>query len=198
MLPAELAVDTVTGSALRLECGAVIDVDRRLPDFVFRQRFVKYFVAEYSAVYRREFGSFLSQLAAIYGDNRVNYLMVDPKLKVPFGATAACSGLASFDPIHLEERYIPIMYRDGATPGVLVIADIGAFWGSSLGWAIYCDRISWEIAVIAVSKEIDVPKVGAFRCLTAAQLSSYVGSAYSWKPGVAEDFNRRFFANYQL
>lgn len=91
-----------------------------------------------------------------------------------------------------------MLSRDQNTPQLLPSVNLGAFWGSSLDWAISCDRISWELAVIAVAENVDVPKISGFRCLTASEVSSYMKSQYHWKLATALDFNQRFLANYPL
>lgn len=82
-----------------------------------------------------------------------------------------------------------------------VLGNVGAFWGSSLGWGIFCDRISWEMDVIAVSGSVDVPAITDFRCLDASFLSGYIKSQYSVKDpsnSIAADFTRRFLGNYPI
>ncbi len=76
--------------------------------------------------------------------------------------------------------------------------DIGAFWGSSLKWGIFCDRISWELAVIAVSGDVDVPTISGFRCMDASWLSSYLQSQYPDDPAKASAFAQKFLASYAI
>jgi hypothetical protein len=82
---------------------------------------------------------------------------------------------------------------------LLAGANIGCFWGSSLKWGIFCDRISWELAVIGVSENIDLQNISGCRCLDASQLSGYIKSQYHAKDpsgSIALDFSKRFLLNY--
>jgi hypothetical protein len=98
----------------------------------------------------------------------------------------------------LEERYVPVMSRENNVPNILASVNVGVFLGASLKWAIACDRISWETAVIAVPAEMNVPTISSIPCMNADRLASYIKSQYSWKPSTAEDFNKRFMANYKI
>jgi hypothetical protein len=107
-------------------------------------------------------------------------------------------GLASFEPSRLVERYVPAISVDRKRPWLLAGVNVGVFWGSSLEWAISCDRISWELAVIAVPQKVDVPSMSGFKCMDTEAVSSYMKSLYRWKLRTALDFNQRFLANYPL
>jgi hypothetical protein len=197
--PPELVADREVFSALSAECEKIIDIHKRLPDFVFRRSFDRYFAIEYAHIYRGEFATFLSNLSEISNDDSVNYMTLDPlaadyrdEYKRPF------FGLASFKPETLVERYFPAISMDRNGPRLLAGVNVGVFWGSSLEWAISCDRISWELAVIAVPEKVDVPTMSGFRCLNAEEVSGYMKSQYHWKLPTALDFNQRFLANYPL
>jgi DNA-binding winged helix-turn-helix (wHTH) protein/tetratricopeptide (TPR) repeat protein len=109
-------------------------------------------------------------------------------------------GLASFQPESLIERYVPVMSIRSIV-SLAVLGNVGAFWGSSLSWGIFCDRISWETDVIAVSGSLDVPAISGFRRMDASFLSGYIKSQYCVKDpsnSIASDFTRRFLANYPV
>jgi hypothetical protein len=198
MKPNGLVVDEDVFSVLSAECEKIIDTRKRLPDFVFRRTFSRYFAIEYCHIFGNEFAAFLFQLSNIFGDASVNYMTLDPSPEDKGYRQSSYFGLASFEPSSLVERYVPVLARDQNVPQLLAGVHVGAFWGSSLQWAISCDRISWELAVIAVSENADVPKISGFRCLTALEVSSYMKSQYHWKLPTALDFNGRFLANYPL
>ena len=200
MKPNGLVLDEDAFSALSAECERIIDTGKRLPDFVFRRAFARYFAIEYCHIFKKEFAEFLFQLSNIFGDASVNYMTLDPSPEDKGYRQRSYFGLASFEPSSLAERYVTILSRDQNVPQLQLLAgvNVGAFWGSSLQWAVSCDRISWELAVIAVSKNVDVPGISGFRCLTASEVSSYMKSQYHWKLPTALDFNARFLANYPL
>jgi hypothetical protein len=107
--------------------------------------------------------------------------------------------MVSLQPSSLPKRYVAVMHPGRSTSRILAGANIGVFWGSSLKWGIFCDRISWEIAVIAVSENVDVPAISGFRCLDASELISYMKSQYRVKDpsdSIASNFTKRFLANY--
>ena len=84
---------------------------------------------------------------------------------------------------------------------ILAGANLGVFWGSSLKWGVFADRISWELAVIAVQKYIDVSGILRRPCFTAEQVREYVTSQYHAKDpsdSIAGEFNRKFLANYPI
>lgn len=198
-LPSELVVDEAVFSALRRDCEKLIDTRKRLPDFVFQRSFDKYFAIEHAHIYRKAFGAFLFKLSNIFKDVNVNFMLLDPAPTDLFHRESFF-GLASFQPESLIERYVPVMsIRSIVSPTAL--ANVGAFWGSSLGWGIFCDRISWEMDVIAVSGSVDVPAITDFRCMDASFLPGYIESQYCIKDpsnSIASDFTRRFLANYPV
>jgi hypothetical protein len=198
MKPNGLVVDEDVFSVLSAECEKIIDTRKRLPDFVFRRTFSRYFAIEYCHIFKNEFAAFLFQLSNIFGDASVNCMTLDPSPEDKGYRQSSYFGLASFEPSSLVERYVPVLSRDQNVPQLLVGVHVGAFWGSSLQWAISSDRISWELAVIAVSENADVPKISGFRCPTALEVSGYMKSQYHWKLPTAVDFNGRFLANYPL
>lgn len=200
--PSELVVDEVTFSSLRGECERIIDTRKRLPNFVFRRVFTKYFAIEHAHVFNKEFGSFLFQMSNVFEDHSVNYITLTPDPVDYYFRQCSFFGLASFQPSSLEARYVPVMSREGSVDSFRARGgDVGAFWGSSLKWGIFCDRISWELAVIAVSGDIDVPAIGGFRCMDPLWLSDYIESQYRIKDpsnSIALDFTRTFLANYPV
>jgi hypothetical protein len=198
MHPNGLVVDQDLFSRLSGECEKVIDTQKRLPDFVFRRPFAKYFAIEYSHIYKKEFGAFLLALSNIFGDESVNYMTLDPSPEDIGYRQRSYFGLASFVPSSLMEKYVPTLFREQRESKILVGVNVGVFWGSSLKWGIVCDRISWEMAVIAVSENVDVPRISGFRCWNASEVSSYMKSQYHWKLATALEFNEKFLANYLL
>jgi hypothetical protein len=197
MNDSELVIDKEALSFLSRECEEIIDTRKRLPDCVFRRSFAKYFAIEYGYIYKESFGSFLFEMSNIFEDESVNYIAIDPHPE-SYYPKSSFFGAASFRPSSLVERYVPVLSREANVPRLLAGVNIGAFWGSSLKWGIYCDRISWETAVIAVSEDVDVPTISGFRCMDASGISSYIESQYRWKLSTAVDFNRRFLTNYAI
>ena len=183
---------------LRTECGKIICIDKRLPSFVFTQSFDKYFAIEYNYIFKRNFGEFLFNISNITKDESINYMILDPDPTHYHDRWSSAFGLVSFKPEGLKERYVPVMAREQKTPKLLVSVNVGVFWGSSLKWGIFCDRISWELAVIAVPQDVDVPAISGFRCMDASWLSSYEQSQYFTKPHIALDFVKKFSANYAI
>lgn len=184
---------------LKAECEKIIDTRKRLPDFVFQRPFAKYFAIEYAHVYGggdygKKFVSVLSNISNVCQDESVNYMVLDPESGHTLWEQPLSLGVASFRPSSLVERYRLVMDHSK----ILFAANLGVFWGSSLKWGIFADRVSWELAVIAVSENIDASMVGTLRCWNSAQVSSYMDSQYHWKTSVASEFNRRFLENYPI
>ena len=195
----ELITDPKTFRDLRAECEKVIDTGKRLPDFVFRRKFDRHYAFEHAYVCRREFGAFLARLAAVCNDASVSYMTVVPDAEDVDYIGLGSFGLASFEPATLCERYVKVMKRNGSVNSFCARGgDVGVFWGSSLTWAICCDRISWELGIVAVPDGVDVPEMG-LRCHDAAWVCDYMESRYRLsRPAVAADFNRRFVATYSI
>jgi hypothetical protein len=110
-------------------------------------------------------------------------------------------GIVSFAASDLRERYAAVMHPVRGASTILAGTNIGVFWGSSLEWGMFCDRISWEIAVIAVSENVDVSAISGFRCLDASWLSDYEKSQYHAKDpsdSIASGFVKKFVANYPI
>jgi len=202
MIARELVVDKKVFLVLSGECERIINTRKRLPDFVFQRSFARYFVIEHAHIFTKEFGSFLFKVSSIFEDESVNYMTLDPDPVDYYYRHFSFLGLASFRPARLVERYVPVMSRDGNVDSFRARGgDVGAFWGSSLKWGIFCDRISWEIAVIAVPEDVDVPTISGFRCMDPSWISDYVTSQYRIKDpsnSMVLDFTRRFLANYRI
>ena len=202
MTPSELVVDENAFSGLSKECEKIVNTRKRLPDFVFQRSFAKYFAIEHAHISRKEFGSFLFKLSNLNEDLSVNYLTLEPDPAYYYHRHFSFFGLASFKPSNLAERYIPVMSRDKNVDSFLSRGgDVGVFWGSSLNWGIFCDRISWEMAVIAVSEDVDVAKISGFQCMDPSWLSDYIRVQYRIKDpsdSIASDFTQRFLANYSI
>jgi len=198
----ELVIDKKVFSALSDECERIIDTRKRFPDFVFQRSFARYFAIEHSHIGREEFGLFLFKMSNIFNDESVNYMTIVPHPVDYYYRHYSFFGLASFDPPSLVERYLPVMSRGDDVDSFLHRGgDVGAFWGSSLKWGISCDRISSEMAVIAVSDNVDVPTVSNFRSMDASEISGYMKSQYRMKDpsdSIALDFAQRFLANYPI
>ena len=197
MKASELVIDNEAFTDLRGECEKIIDTHKRLPDLVFRRSFAKYFAIEYGHIYGNEFGAFLFAISGIFGDESVHFMTIDPP---PESYYSQCSffGAASFERSRLVKRYVPVLSRERNVPKLLAGVNVGVLWGSSLKWGIFCDRLSGEMAVIAVLGDIDVPTISGFRCMDPSGVSSYMNSQYHWKPSAASDFTQRFLANYPI
>jgi len=200
MTVSKVVSDAEAFSHLCGECEKIIDTRKRLPDFVFRRSFAKYFAIEYAYLYRQEYAAFLSKISNILADEAVSYMVLDPD-PIDWYHQHASFGSISFERSALIETYVPTMYRDKGLWGILTGANVGVFWGSSLEWGIFADRISWEMAVIAISASVDVPTISGFRCMDASWLSDYVKSQYHAKDpsdSIALDFGKKFLANYPI
>jgi hypothetical protein len=199
MSPPELVTDREVFSALSAECEKIVDSQKRFPDFVFRRPFATYVPIDYAYIYSQEFAAFLLKMADRFEDESVHYMTLDPAA-VDYRDRFNCSffGLASFKPSSLMERYVPAISVSRNRPWLLAGVNVGVFWGSSLEWAISCDRISWELAVIAVPEKVDIPTMSGFKCMDAAALSRYMTGLYHWKLPTALDFNQKFLMNYSL
>jgi hypothetical protein len=193
----ELITDEKSFLRLRAQCEEIIDTEKRLPEFVFRRPFEKYFAIEYAHIYKLKFGALLREMSGIFGDESVNYWMLDPHQ--PWEGTFF--GLISFTPSTLPDRYAEVMNPTKGLTHILAGANLGVFWGSSLEWGIFADRISWELAVIATQKDVDVSKILGWPCFNAEQVKSYMTSQYHIKDpsdSIASNFNKRFFENYSI
>jgi hypothetical protein len=194
----ELITDQERFLYLQAECKKIIDTRKRLPDFVFRRPFAKYFAIEYAYVGGTEFGAFLFELSNVLKDNAVNFMTLDPDPEDKGYRQHSYFGLASFEPSSIVKDYVPTLHPGGNGSRILAGVNVGVFWGSSQQWAIHCDRISWELAVIAVPEGVDVPKISGFRCRDSAWVSSYMKSQYHWKLSTALGFNEKFSDHYPV
>ncbi len=198
-IPAEVVSDPATFSRLSEECETIIDTKKLLPDFVFRKLFPKYFATEYAVLYN-DIASFLFKISRTCGDERVNYMAIDPHPVECYHKLYSWFGLVSFDPSNIVERYA-VMHPGGGYPRLLAGVNCGAFWGSSLKWAIVADRFRWELALLAMPDAIDVKELGRFRCFDASMLASYEHCQYKSKDpsgSIASEFMKKFRANYEL
>jgi hypothetical protein len=196
----ELVTDREVFLSLSSECEKVVDPKRRLPDFVFRRIFAKYYAIEYGYIYRDSFGMLLSRIAGILHDETVNYMTLDPN-PADYYREKRFYGLVRFHASILAERYVAMLNPRVGISKLLASANVGIFWGSSLKWAIMGDRISWETAIVGVPENVEVPEISDVRCMDASFLSTYIKSQYHVKDPsdtIASDFERTLLANYPL
>lgn len=194
----ELITDSDAFLGLRGQCESIIDTQKRLPEFVFRRSFAKYFAIEYGEIYRKEFILFLSRIASLSNDESVNYMTLEPDPVGYYFQHYDFYGLALFRPSTLTERYLPVMSRDGHVDSFRARGgDVGVFWGSSLKWGIFCDRISWELAIIAVPENMEVPTNAGLRLMDSSHLLDHMKSLYCSDHSKAIEFSKLFAMNYR-
>jgi hypothetical protein len=195
----ELVADGKEFLRLMSQCEGIIDTGNRLPEFVFRRPFARYFAVEYAHVYRQRFGALLREMSVTFGDDSVSYLALDPRDE--YVADSCFFGLISFASSTLPNRYAEVMNPKIGCSKILAGANLGVFWGSSLKWGIFADRISWELAVVATQGDVDVSAILGWPCFNAAQVTSYMTTQYHSKDpsdSIATEFSRRFLANYSV
>ncbi|HTS16298.1 MAG TPA: hypothetical protein VMP11_01875 [Verrucomicrobiae bacterium] len=197
--PPELVTDRNVFLGLRQQCETIIDTKKRFPEFVFRRSFAKYFAIDHGEIHRKEFTSLLERMAYSSKDESVSYMTLAPDPVNYYLKNYKFYGLASFRPASLTERYLPVMFRDGQADSFLARGgDVGAFWGSSLKWAVFCDRISWELALIAVSEKTETLTDAGFRLMDSSLLLDYMNSLYYADPSKAREFTKTFAMNYRI
>jgi len=196
--PQEMVRDTERYRLLTSEARQLVDVAKRLPDFVFRRTFARYYAIAYAYLYREEFGNLLSGLANACHDETVNYITLDPTPEYFYHETSFY-GVISFSPSDVAERYVLVMHPTRGADKILAGSNVGMFWGSSLKWSIAGDRISWELAIIGVSGEIDIPRMSGIRCMSWTEVIDYIKSQYRIKDpsgNIASEFAKKFLAYY--
>ena len=184
---------------LAAQCDEIICTAKRLPDFVFKRPFEKYYAVEYAHLYRRTFGALLREMSVVFGDDSVSYMVLDPR--EGYRADSSFFGLISFGPSTLPDRYFEVMSPVKGCSKILAEANLGVYWGSSLQWGVFADRISWELAVIATQKDIDVSTILGWPCFNAEGVAGYMRSQYyTTDPSdvVAGEFNEKFLASYSI
>ena len=194
---AEVIVDKTVFLSLRSESNELVDHAKRLPDFVFRRLFARYYAVEYGYVERETFGRLLSRIAHILGDETINYMVLDPD-PADYYNDEGFYGLVRFRASTLAERYVPVLGVRGSSR-LFAGANVGMLWGASQKWAIMCDRISWELAVIAVPENVDVSTITDIRCMDSKLLLQYIRSQYHVKDpsdSIASNFTTKFLAMY--
>ena len=199
MSATELVADGKEFLRLMSQCEGIIHTEKRLPEFVFRRPFARYFAVEYAHIYRQQFGVLLHEMSVTFGDHSVSYLALDPRDE--YLADSCFFGMISFTPSTLPDRYADVMHPTKGLTHILAGANLGVFWGSSLEWGVFADRVSWELAVIATQKDVDVSKILGWPCFNAEQVKGYMTSQYHIKDpsdSIASNFNKRFFENYSI
>jgi hypothetical protein len=192
----ELIQDADAFLRLRREGEGVLAMQSRLPDQVFRLPFRKYWTFEHAGIYRDEFAIMLTHFAEVFSDSAINYMSIEPDPVEYYYEKVGFYGLASFEPTKLIGRFLSVMDRGGSADSFRARGgDVGALWGSSRRWGIFCDRISWELCVIGCDW-IEMPVSGALKYMDMASVADYVTSQYRGRPELARDFITRFAANY--
>jgi hypothetical protein len=198
----ELITDANRFTLLKGECEKVIDIRKRLPDFIFKKTFARYYVIEHGLISHKQFGHLLSTMASTFGDESINYITLIPDAVDYYYERLGFYGLASFESAAVEERFLPVMWRGRVADSFIARGgDVAALWGSSLNWAIAADRISWEMSVIGASASLDITAITGFPCFNGAQVGSYVRSQYHAQDptgSIAISFTEKFLANYPV
>ena len=194
----ELVTDPAKFSALRDEVEKIVDTRKRLPDFVFRRAFARYYAVEYAHAYSK-FAVLFGAMSETFRDDWVNYMVLDPPAD-SYYSSAASFGLVSFPGAALLERYVQVMGSRGCS-NILAGANLGVFWGSSLEWGVFADRISWELALIATQKDMDVSTLLTWPCFTGESVRDYMTSQYravNPSGSIAEEFSNKLLTNYSI
>ncbi len=194
----ELVTDPAKFSSLRDEVEKIVDTRKRLPDFVFRHPFPRYYAVEYAHTHSK-FAPLLGAMSEMFRDDLVNYMVLDPPADSYYPCTPFF-GLVSFPRSALAGRYVEVMGIRGCSK-ILAGANLGVFWGPSLQWVVFADRISWELALIAIQKDVEVSTLLAWPCFTPESVRDYMTSQYHAKDpsdSIATDFSNNFLSNYSL
>jgi hypothetical protein len=193
----ELIQDSNVFSALRDECNVIFDTNKRLPQQVFRREFAEYDAFEHGMITSQEFAPFLTKIARSFGDRAVNYMTLDPDPVEYYHKNRGVYGLASFEPSALIDNYFKVMSRDWKSADSFIArgGDVGVIWGSSAQWGIFCDRISWELCLMASHSPIDESIMSIVR-KEAFQVSNYELNLYRNRPAVALEFSRNLAQTY--
>lgn len=195
----ELVTDKEDFYRLRGECEKVIEINARLPNFVFSRSFIRFCAFEHAYIMTPQFPAFLHSIATRFEDTAVYYMTIRPDPVDYYYNSLSFFGMATFKTEELLERYMPVMSRHGEADSFFKRGgDISAFWGQSLQWAIFCDRISWELAVFGTAREMDMSRVTTVRCLNAETLSRYIRSQYRSDVATASDFVKMFVHSYSF
>jgi hypothetical protein len=194
----ELITDSNAFCALRSECDLIFDTSKRLPEPVFRQKAVSFYAFAYDYIANKDSATFLANIAEEFGDSVVNYMTVTPDPVDYYFKRFGFYGLASFETSALIDNYWRVMSRDGNVDSFLFRGgDVGVIWGSSLKWGMFCDRISWELCLMACHSSIEGSTMSTVKVMDAIQLRSYELSLYRNRPPVAEEFSRVLARGYQ-
>lgn len=197
--PNELVIDRKDFLRLRGECDEVVDINIGLPNFVFRSSLNRFHAFEHAYIARATFSSFLHNIADTFGETVINYMTIKPDPVEYYYKNLSFFGMATFQTETLGDRYMPVMSRNGQADSFLIRGgDISVFWGQSLQWAIFCDRISWELAILGTAGEVDMSRMTAMRWLDAEALSRYIRSQYQSDIAAADGFVEAFLRNYLI
>lgn len=193
----ELITDKNVFSALRTQCSTVFDIEKRLPEKVFQNKFERYCAFEHSQIGSESFAAYLVDMACRFSDVTVNYMTLEPDPVDYYFKHCGFYGVASFDPATLIDNYMKIMFRGGSADSFLARGgDVGVFWGSSLQWGIFCDRISWELCVMGFYDGLKQSIMNVFDCMNTQLIGDYISNEYRHKPVVASEFLRSLEKNY--
>ena len=193
----ELVIDDKAYVELRDECEVIFDTHQRLPQQVFRRKFEEYYVFEHGMILHPNFPSFLERVAHQFGDSIVNYITFEPSSKDYYHKNFGFYGLASFEIGALKYNYRDVMLRGNNADSFFARGgDVGAFWGSSLSWGIFCDRINWETCLMGCSMKIDNSTTSTVGVMDMTQFGNYLANQYQHRPMVATNFSAEFKKNY--
>ncbi|MEV0891080.1 hypothetical protein [Promicromonospora sp. NPDC050262] len=136
------------------EVRALIDVERRLPAWPFRNTPGNIDICQYGHAVEGPFGPVLQALADAYGDASITVAALDPsgayyhKHYGAYGAfriAAHVVGASYYDAVAFEPQGDP-------TGALTFTTDVLTIVGSSGRWSVWAER-SWDLALIASDQE---------------------------------------------
>ncbi len=198
MLPVELITDGAMFDLLQDQCNKLLDPNKALPNYVFRRDFAKFTAFDCAHIRQQVFGATLKRIALAFGDISVHYMTIEPDPVKYYWEKLGFYGAASFDVDTLPSRYIVAMSRDFQSADSFLGrgGDVGVFWGSSLQWGIFCDRISWSICVLALSGTTNETLLSDIKVLDKDHLRDYILNEYKYNSSAGLEFLNEYLSNY--
>lgn len=194
----ELITDSKLFEAVFNDCGAVFDIARRLPDFVFKKNLIYYSFPEI-VTHNAGFPATLYKLGSEFHDEFVNYISLEPDPQAYYRDKVGFFGGARFtlDMIQDEEHFAEVMSRGGEADSFFNRGgDVGAYFGSSKAWGIFVDRRSWDLAILGTPRAIPEEYIASIETFSGHQIKRFVEENYRSAPRIALDFLAKLSSNY--
>lgn len=124
------------------QCDAIFETSKRLPEVVHRLKLAPLPIFDGDVIFGSNAWPMLAALAALHGDQEVNFLTVEPTSESFLASTGSYGGF-TIPPCSTSDAFGAALFDSTliGSPGAIGhAAEVAAVFGDSLAWGIWSER----------------------------------------------------------